>query len=477
MEEYLKQLSQIPPQLIAKENKAFLMKFFLKRQVAQFHKECLSSIEDEKNVLIIAPRGHGKSLLVASYCIGEMLKNSNIRIMVVSNTSTQSTEFMRIVKETFENEEFKNYFGDYTNKSVKWTTGELIIRGRTKVMREPTITASSYGGAIISRHVDLLICDDIIDEENARTKTQREMLSTWFYKTLMPTLEPEAKLIITGTRWHYDDLYGELMDKERHPEFKVLHYKAVENPVFNEEGKLSGGKPLWEWLWSLKNLEDRRSKMGTLYWNMQYQNDPSGLKGRLCEHDWFQWYQEIPWGLKYYMGVDLMSSKSEEAHYFVICTIGIDKLGNIYIVDLFRRQLPFINDQLNMIRSKANQYKPFILGVETNQYQRVMAQILESVVLPVQEIHTSVDIVTRFLKIQPYIQNGRVFVQKSMNDTLVKECLQVPRGESDDCISALCLAIEAASGGTFVIKDYEEGQPKRESSEIFFETVRGINEW
>jgi hypothetical protein len=67
------------------------------------------------------------------------------------------------------------------------------------------------GGPIISKHYDVIILDDIIDEENARTEEQREKMRVWYYKSLLPCLEPYGEIHILGTRYHPYDLYHELL--------------------------------------------------------------------------------------------------------------------------------------------------------------------------------------------------------------------------------------------------------------------------
>ena len=52
----------------------------------------------------------------------------------------------------------------------------------------------------------------MIEEENSKTEIQRQKLVTWLHKVLDPTLEPDGEINFIGTRYHPDDLYGELID-------------------------------------------------------------------------------------------------------------------------------------------------------------------------------------------------------------------------------------------------------------------------
>jgi len=465
-------LEGMPRAKLAQKYSPFLM-HLLGYDVEWFHYEWIDMIVTYKNIIILAPRGHGKSIAMACYVIQRILDNPNIRILVVSNTSKQSTEFMGIVKSWFEHPDFVKYFGDYSNKNVKWTTSEMIVKGRTKVMRESTLSASSYGGAIISRHVDLLIIDDIEDEENSRTKAQRELLEIWFNKTLGPVPEPWAKTVVVGTRWHYEDLYGGLLVA---PDWKSKIYRTPEDPEYDDRGILCGGKPLWEKRWSIPILRERFQKMGSINYNSQYFNDPSGMKGAIFQFDWFKWYDELPAGYKWrcYLGVDPAISLKDEACEFAMIDIRVNEVGDIYINEEYGAHIP-IQKQVDKIYEWTRLKRPFIVGIETNAYQKALAQLCEGLNIPVQEFPVETDKVTRAIRIQPYLQNGRIFVRKSMKETLVKQMLQVPHTDLYDRVDALGLAIESSLGGTYIIKETNKEEFNRETVGVkFFDLGEGV---
>ena len=52
-------------------------------------------------------------------------------------------------------------------------TREIVVAPRRSTAKESTITCVSVTGPVASRHYDLIIADDIVDEENSRTELQR----------------------------------------------------------------------------------------------------------------------------------------------------------------------------------------------------------------------------------------------------------------------------------------------------------------
>ncbi|MHC4660194.1 MAG: hypothetical protein ACYS8W_00770 [Planctomycetota bacterium] len=108
---------------------------------------------------------------------------------------------------------FKRTFGRLAG--AKWTQDEITLRRRRRIAKEAAVTALGVGGPIIGRHYDIILLDDVVDEEAARTENMRERISIWFRKVLMPCLEPGGELHLVGTRYHPLDLYGSLIESAK----------------------------------------------------------------------------------------------------------------------------------------------------------------------------------------------------------------------------------------------------------------------
>ena len=442
-------------------------------QVMPYLKEVfwLLTRDNIKQLMIELPRGHGKSLAMALYCIQQILKDPNIRILIVSDTSSQSTSFMKIIMGWFERPDFIEIFGDYTNRNVKWTSSEMLVKPRNRVARESTVSATSYGGAVIGAHIDLMIVDDIVDKENSRTQGRRESVKAFFFETLMPVLEPTGQLIVTGTPWHYDDLYAEIKSEDpvtgeqMHPDFKIYRKPTPADPVYDDSGHLIGGVALWENNYPLKELIKRFNLMGGIYYNTQYMLDPSGQKGRVFQADWFQTWVELPAGLRYYIGVDPAVRMTEQHDYTAIVVIGVDRAGNIYVIDVFKDRIP-IDNQIAEIEQRFLNYRPIAIGIESVAYQATLAQHLEAKGLPIQEFKSPPDKMTKALRLQPYFQQGKVFIRRGLEDVFIKEFVRFPDAEHDDVFDAFDYALETSLGGTMIIRNYDTGRRREMFSDI-----------
>lgn len=414
---------------------------YLGYQIAPHHQAILSQITGHKRTLTLAPRGHGKSTVgTVIYCLWKVLVNPDVRILICSNTDRQAKSFMREIKAHLESEKITRLFGDL--QGPKWSDEEITLANKSKITKESTITALGSSGQVITRHFDVLIADDIVDFENARTQGQREKLKEWFYTSLLPTLEPDGELHIYGTRYHPFDLYQSLIDSG---EYEVQIMRAL-----NEDNQA-----LWPELFPAEYLQRIKQEVGSLIFNMQYQNDVELAKeGSIFKYEWLQFYQpyELPRDFKVYMGVDLAISQRETADYFAIAVVGIDEeTNNIYVLDIYKDRLSF-KQQQEAIKRKNERWQPVRIAIESNQYQAVLAQVLADAHLPIKQVHTTKDKVSRAQQCSALFENGQVYIRSDMS-SLTDELVLFPDVEHDDQVDALMLALETLRGSQISPED------------------------
>jgi len=434
--------------LQAMNDPAWFVEQLLGYTFAPFHREWWQYQTEHRASLLLAPRGHGKStILTVSYALWKLALDPELRILIVSNTLDQAKAFLREIKQHLEgNAGLIERFGPLVGSP--WTEHEITLAGRRRRAKETTITALGVLGPVIARHYDLIILDDVVDEENARTSAQREKTLVWYYKTLLPTLEPEGEIHLLGTRYHHQDLYGHLLERE----FKDLHriYRAI-------AATPEGPRALWEEKFSLALLQQKREQAGPVIFNSQYQNDVAAMKGAIFKPEWFRRWSELPPGLRLYQGVDLAISQRDRADYFAHATIGVDRRENIYLIACFRGRLSF-EEQFQTIKRLFEQHDrpeaPVLrVGIEANAYQEALPQRFRSeTAIPVQSVVTRTDKITRGLKLQARFENGKVFFPMMSNrlkvcstTDLIEELLLFPEAPHDDLFDAFEIAVSLAN--------------------------------
>lgn len=439
-------------------------KYITCRTLQPLHANIIHNVSDNQASMDLAPRGHGKSTIGdVDFCITKVLRNPDIRIMIGSKTQTQASAFLKEIRTHFEqNVNLIRIFGDWKkSRDNVWNDKEFTVNRRTVIKKEATVSALGASGAVVSKHFDIIIGDDLVGFENARTEAQRKVLKEWFYSSLYPTLEPDGEIHILGTRYSPMDLYEDLI--------KSKNYKVnVQQAITIKDGQEVS---LWESKFSLEKLRSIREEAGLIIFNMQYQNNTELAKGKIFKYKYFKHFEEyevdyalnrvrvkvldaqgVPFWIpvRIYMGADLAISEDETSNndYFVLTVIGVDKNKNVYVLDYLKERLSF-NAQLNAILDYGRNKFPMVerIGVETVQYQKSLAQEIRRLsLLPVINIQTSKDKVTRAMRRSALFENGKVFFRIGMDD--LEECLLLfPEVDHDDLFDGLDFALTVADQG------------------------------
>lgn len=442
-------------------------KYITCRSLQPLHASIIHNVSDNQASMDLAPRGHGKSTIGdVDFCITKVLRNPDIRIMIGSKTQTQASAFLKEIRTHFEqNVNLIRIFGDWKkSRDNVWNDKEFTVNRRTVIKKEATVSALGASGAVVSKHFDIIIGDDLIGFENARTEAQRKVLKEWFYSSLYPTLEPDGEIHILGTRYSPMDLYEDLI--------KSKNYKVnVQQAITVKDGQEYS---LWESKFSLEKLRSIREEAGLIIFNMQYQNNTELAKGKIFKYKYFKHFEEyevdydlnrvrvkvldsqgVPYWIpvRIYMGADLAISEDETSNndYFVLTVIGVDKNKNVYVLDYLKERLTF-NAQLNAILDYGKNKFPMVerIGVETVQYQKSLAQEIRRLsLLPVINIQTSKDKVTRAMRRSALFENGKVWFRIGMDD--LEECLLLfPEVDHDDLFDGLDFALTVADQGNSV---------------------------
>ncbi len=442
-------------------------KYITCRSLQPLHASIIHNVSDNQASMDLAPRGHGKSTIGdVDFCITKVLRNPDIRIMIGSKTQTQASAFLKEIRTHFEqNVNLIRIFGDWKkSRDNVWNDKEFTVNRRTVIKKEATVSALGASGAVVSKHFDIIIGDDLVGFENARTEAQRKVLKEWFYSSLYPTLEPDGEIHILGTRYSPMDLYEDLI--------KSKNYKVnVQQAITVKDGQEYS---LWESKFSLEKLRSIREEAGLIIFNMQYQNNTELAKGKIFKYKYFKHFEEydidydlnrvrvkvldsqgVPYWIpvRIYMGADLAISEDETSNndYFVLTVIGVDSNKNVYVLDYLKERLTF-NAQLNAILDYGKNKFPMVerIGVETVQYQKSLAQEIRRLsLLPVINIQTSKDKVTRAMRRSALFENGKVWFRIGMDD--LEECLLLfPEVDHDDLFDGLDFALTVADQGNSV---------------------------
>lgn len=435
-------------------------------KVCPHHLRILQHQYQHRESMTLVWRGAGKTTVgTIAWDIWQIILERNRRLLIASKTGQNASDFLREIKTQFENnEKLKEIFGNFVG-SNRWDNTAIEVAGRTKPFKEPTINTVGLEGAVASKHYDAINADDLVDEENSRTKYQRDKMLDWYYKNLTPTLLPPIPraqwtspadmfvgyLNMIGTRYHYEDLYGHLMKASTDGTGgELADDKTLIIPIIDDDGN-----PIWPEMFGLEKIQSLRT-MGIIRFNSQFKCDCEAMKGSIFSYDDCQIMPErkIPHSLIVDTGVDLAIAEGEENDMFAQVTVGRTTNGDTYVLDFEEDQLKF-GEQTQAIIARRQNMKARRTGVEANAYQ--MAQIHnlkdddpQGTYVP---IFTLKDKVTRAWKLSAKLfENGKIFFRKEMRfkpkegpakdvEHLIEHIVLFPNHTRKDLFDALDIAV------------------------------------
>lgn len=172
--------------------------------------ECLESRCTRK--LLCLPRGSLKSSIACvGYPVWKLIRDPNERILITSELYTNSKTFVREIKMHLESQKFVDIFGSF--RGELWNEGEILIRQRTKRLKEASVTAGGIGTTKVGQHYTTIICDDLNSPDNTNNHENAEK-TLMYFKYLISILEPGGTLVVIGTRYAQNDVIGSILENE-----------------------------------------------------------------------------------------------------------------------------------------------------------------------------------------------------------------------------------------------------------------------
>jgi hypothetical protein len=189
----------------------------------EFQQKTLNELDkDIKRRLILWPRGHFKTSAAAVEMVQLILNYPDIRIMILAGDLKESIVRLEEVKGHFENwgvpcgEDGKDgklhklfpefcspIKGEKMGNKRKFVTPARI----KKNLRQGTLEVFSPKVLKTGTHFDVAVIDDLVNELNCLTAEQLQK-SIQQYKAVLPVIDPEGYVYVSGTRYDFSDCYG-----------------------------------------------------------------------------------------------------------------------------------------------------------------------------------------------------------------------------------------------------------------------------
>lgn len=390
-------------------------------QLAQqmgFHREWQRLISTLKRVMIVAPRGHGKSIQVIARVIWEIGRNHNIRVKIVSSKDEKAKEILGTVRDMIKKDpRVKEIFPDLeVDEDRGDTKSEFFVKRSNISMRDATVQAAGVLSAGAGGRADILLCDDVVDPKNALINpSQREQVKTVLKSTWFSLVAATGKIIYLATPYHVLDATHDLKESAGSvwtvwwtpAEKIILHFGPDGEPVLIPDPEQNGKmvqeyhkEYLWPEKWNAETLAAKRFELGPKVYAAQYLLNAMSDEDRTFPETSLQ--KSYNRSLSYigedieddwptFGGIDLASALGKRAAFTVLFTLARNPVNGKYrIKEIVRRKMGFTKT-MEHVAEQFRRHKWRMAFVENNQYQRAVIDAAEDKLkhIPVQGFHTS----------------------------------------------------------------------------------------
>ena len=354
--------------------------------VSEHHEEWDELIAKYKRLCILAPRDHGKTYFFDfAYPIWQCYRQPGSIGFILSATQPQAERILEDIKSEIEsNPKLAHLIPERVG--ARWSSTYMRLANGSRIY------ARGFGTKVRGAHPDWIVVDDGLNDETIYSEMVRKKQADYFFTAISNMVVPTGQIIVVGTPFHADDLYGEL---RKNPEYAFRKYPAMR----------ADGTALWPDRYSPERLDAKKREIGAIRFTREFMVDPISDDMSLFPRALFQgqptemlavklgapadfWKKDL--GLTLYMGVDIAISSSVSADYFVCFVMGLDKHGNRYVVDIERHHGMPYNVQLGVINRLGRLYEPALIFIESNQLQQVYGdELIRLTDLPIKKFQTT----------------------------------------------------------------------------------------
>lgn len=405
---------------------------------------------------VLMPRTHFKTTVgTVGKTLQEIARDPNVRVLLGNETSLNSELMLGEIKDHFmQNAKLRAFYPYIVPRNINdtvWSKSEILVP-RALIAREPTIMTIGVGGAVVSRHFNYMVFDDLIGEEALDSPAMMEKAIRWLNHSVSLLVAPASdRILLVGTRWAYNDLYAHAIEKMG---FQVYKRKAV---VLGPDGP----EPLFKGRIPMSFFEGI-IQTDPAQWAAQYANDPSDIMQADFQRSWLRFYTIAPDGdlrwvdhdgsihiqslaqLRIYVHVDPSMGDTLRADCSAVMVVGVNTHGQCFILDAWQQRI----DPLNLTEKLFevhDRWSPRVISIESTAFQKSLRYFTEreaqrrGVYLRIEDskpsTHKSKEARIRGA-LQPYFSSGRMFVRAS-HTHFVEQYLAFGRTDDDHMMDAL----------------------------------------
>lgn len=439
--------------------------------------------------LVLLPRDHQKSALIAYRVAWEITRNPAIRVLYISSTANLAEKQLKFIKDILTSPIYKKYWpemvDDDAGKRERWTTYEFSVDHpirKIEAIRDPTVFIAGLTTSITGLHCDIAVLDDVVVKENAYTEDGRDKTRQQY--SLLASIEGAgAQEWAVGTRYHPKDLYSNLMSQEV-DEFDPISGEIINKiPLYEvfERQVESVGDGTGEFLWprqqrpdgkwfgfDAKILAEKKAKyLDRTQFRAQYYNNPNNIEDATISPELFQYYDpkyitrsDGKWFFKnnrinIFAAIDFAFSLGAKSDYTAIVVLGVDSQHNYFVLEIDRFKTELVSEYFKRILHLHQKWDFRKIRAEITAAQKTIVTSLKEVYIKPYGLALSIDDHSPGRSqgskeerieaiLQPRYTNQQIFHYRGGNCQFLEEELILKHPPHDDVKDSLAACVEIA---------------------------------
>lgn len=393
---------------------------------------------------------HNSTVVTVGMGLWYALRDPTLRIAIVSRTLSGSMRLLRRIRKICERPDLVEAFPDVIphpiTKAEKWSDMEILFK-RDAIWAEATFTALSVGDAITGGHFDIIFFDDLVTMKDARSEVERKKLWDWFRMSAIPSLDQfrESRIYVVGTKYHPDDLYGQL--ERLHRSGKTTWEKILKIPAIKPDGT-----SFWPEEYPIEKLQQIQEELGPIVFALQYQQEDVQLVDEelaivVTRSDIERVYvDEINVETTNVVAVDPAGVGKSSKSKFAVVVVGVDSGGLLYLLETFAQPRVTLSRQKEIVEQFARRHNALIVVLETVAYQTVLPLWMsEEGGIPclIKGVSPTQSKTVKFEVVAKLLLEGKLLLKRGVVDHFVDEMLKFP-ATTADVIDATFYAVQEA---------------------------------
>jgi len=356
------------------------MSNYLRSKGCDSHLELIRRFFSKENEYTAYPRGFGKTtcnqLCIAFSCAHHM----DEFIPVIEKSWDEASNVLMGVRDICATPLIKQCYGALVGREVGGeeaekmpdAKGDLFINGVR--LRALGFNKTIRGLKSKAWRPTRIIVDDVESEEHIGSPEQREKYMENYMKGIVPSVDIDGTIKVTGTILHFDSLLWNLVQGHKGIICRAYDKKDPRNTL------------LWPELWTYEALEKKRTEMeqegiGSDAFYQEYLNEPIGEENRVFKWDWLnKTYEEDDLKFKdvnYFACFDVADSTGDGADYTGVVIVGVDLDENWYVKEVHRYRFDILG-LINRIFEVWNTEGIVKIGVEKKAFNDQVKPLLDS---------------------------------------------------------------------------------------------------